>query len=258
MEYFDLHTFIGKEITPPGGAELVCKFLDQRYFSPRAKRFRYLEVASHTGALSRKVAELNLHEQIIGIDVSPFAVARGNHLCAQANLKNIEFQVQDVRDLDFEDSSFDYVDLGVAWGFFIDDRSQGLKECRRVVKPNGRVFCNNLFYVEMPPPDLFKEVERIVGLDLSLKKKFDYNFFYDLMSNDFELESELIIEYDGMFSQVEYEDNIRKHIKRTDASISKLSEEEQEIFVREYGKARSILRMNEDYCLSALQAWKPK
>lgn len=258
LNYFDFYTFIGKDIVPPGGTELASKFMDEVYFSTRSGRFKYLEVASHTGTLSRKIASLEKHEEIYGIDISPFAINRANQLCKRDGLKRIKYRVNNAEKLIFKDDYFDYVDLGIAFGFFIEDRIKCLEECKRVLKKDGRVFSNSLFYIDRPPELLVNEVERILGITLDRSIQYDYNFFCDLMCDSFELEKELIIEYDGAYSESDFEKYIRDEIKNTDAPIAKLSPDEQEIFIKEYAKNRHILQMNEEYCLSALQAWKIK
>jgi len=258
MNYFDLYTFIGKDIVPPGGTELTSKFMDEIYFFPKSNRFSYLEIASHTGALSRKIATLDKHNEIYGIDISSFAINRANKICERDGLRRIKYLVSDAEELPFEDDYFDFVDFGIAVGFFIQNRNKCLEECKRVLKKDGRVFFNSLFYVNQPPDLLTNEVERILGITLDRSIKYDYNFFLDLMSDSFELEKELIIEFDGSFKEWEFENHMRSEIKNTDAAIAKLSPDEQEIFIKEYAESRFILQMNEEYCLSALQAWKVK
>lgn len=258
LNYFDFYTFIGKDIVPPGGTELVSRFMDEVYFSTRPGPFKYLEVASHTGTLSRKLASLEKHEEIYGIDVSSFAINRANQISKRDGLKRIEYRINNAEKLKFEDDYFDYVDLGIAFGFFIQDRVKCLKECKRVLKKNGRVFFNSLFYIDRPPELLTNEVDRILGINLDRSVQYDYNFFFDLMCDSFELEKELIIEYEGTYNESDFEEHIRKEIKKTDAPVAKLSPDEQEIFIKEYAKSRYILQMNEEYCLSALQAWKIK
>jgi ubiquinone/menaquinone biosynthesis C-methylase UbiE len=258
LSYFDFYTFIGKDIVPPGGAELVSKFMDEAYFSSRSGHFKYLDVGSHTGTLSRKIASLGKHGGIYGIDVSQFSIDRANQICKRDGLKRIEYRVESAEKLKFEDEYFDYIDLGMAFGFFIQDKAECLKECKRVLKKDGRVFFNSLFYVDRPHELLATEVDRILGIDLDRSAQYDYNFFYDIMDDYFELEKELIIEYAGTYSEADFERSIREEIKNTDAAISNLSPNEQEIFIKEYAKSRYILQMNEQYCLSAIQAWKMK
>lgn len=258
LNYFDFYTFIGKDIVPPGGTELVSKFMNEAYFSTRSGRFKYLEVGSHTGTLSRKIASLGKHEKIYGVDISTFAVDRANQICKRDGLKRIEYQVDNAEKLKFKNNYFDYIDLGMTFGFFIENRVKCLEECKRVLKKDGRIFLNSLFYVERPHETLAAEVDQKLGITLDRSLKYDYNFFFDLMSEYFELEKELIVEYEGAYSESDFETNIRAEIRNTDAAIARLSPEEQEMFVKEYAKSRYILQMNEEYCLSALQAWKIK
>ncbi|MGO8534154.1 class I SAM-dependent methyltransferase [Rhizobium ruizarguesonis] len=257
MNYFDLHALVGKDITPPGGVELVTQFLQTRYFVNSKEPFRYLEVASNTGAVSRAIATLDLHAEIKGIDISEAAVDRANQLAKTKNLSRIDFSVQNAERLEFEDGYFDYVDIGVAWAFFLENRNACLAEAKRVLKQDGILIANNLFYVTKPPPSLTEEVARILELDLDRLPQYDYDYFFEAMSREFALDCELIVEYEGTLSVEDYAEDIRRLILGWDGSkLARASKEELDAVVSEYAEKRSILNLNDQYCLSALQGWR--
>jgi ubiquinone/menaquinone biosynthesis C-methylase UbiE len=258
MNYLDFHTFLGVDFSPPGGEELVSEFIDKVYFSSKPEGFNYLEAASHTGTLGRKLASLDKHNQIYGIDISSFAIQRANYLCSRDQLKRIEYQVQNLENLNFENDFFDFIDLGIASGFFLENREKCLEECVRVLSHDGVLFTNNLFYVETPPDELAFEVDRILGISIDRSIKYDYDFFHTFYSNYFVLDKELIIEYEGNFTKSDFEAYVREAIVSTDAPISCLPQDVQEVFIKEYSQKRYILRLNEEYCYSLLQAWKLK
>lgn len=154
MSFWDFYSFIGKDIDPPGGLEFVVDNLYNNYLK-KSKPFNYLDIASHTGLVSRTIAKFNLHNKIIGVDLSKSAIDRANYLCIQNNLKNIEFQHQDASNLSFTSNSFDFINAGISLGFFISNRNKCLKECHRLLTNNGKLFVNNLFYFT-PPPKILK------------------------------------------------------------------------------------------------------
>ena len=258
MKYFDLYPFIGKDLEPPGGVDLIREFMNELYFSEFPGRFRYLEVASHTGTLGRAIASLDVHDEIIGVDVAKIAIDRANYLVKRDGLKRIHYVVANAEDLPFDDESFDFVDLGIAFGFFIQNREKCLQECRRVLKPNGRIFINNLFYTEFPPSDLIFDMEKVLEIKLDQGCDYDYSFHYNYLSDFLDLEKELVLEFEGRFSKLEFANYIRKLISHSDAEVAKLSEEEQEQIVEAYAEGRYVLHKNEKYCQSALQSWKLK
>ena len=56
---------------------------------------------------------------------------------------NIEYQVADIQNLPFEDSSFDVV-IANAMLYHVPDLNKGLKEVRRVLKKGGAFYCSTL------------------------------------------------------------------------------------------------------------------
>ncbi|MBD3884633.1 methyltransferase domain-containing protein [Phormidium tenue FACHB-886] len=95
-----------------------------------------LDVACGTGELERLLAAENLHQQIVGVDLS-------ERMLAQARQKlqafpHINFQLATVRSLPFPDRSFDVVISANSFHYF-DDPLTSLQEMRRVLKSDGRL-----------------------------------------------------------------------------------------------------------------------
>lgn len=98
-----------------------------------------LDVATGTGHSAIALANhVGASGRVIGIDIAAdmLEVARAN--ITKAGLNNIELQLGDAENLNFEDGSFDKV-ICASGIFFLPDMLAGLKEWRRVTKPGGVV-----------------------------------------------------------------------------------------------------------------------
>jgi len=75
---------------------------------------------------------------VIATDVGPDMMSFAAELAAQQNLRNIEFREAAADSLPFADASFDIVTCRFGAMFF-PDLQRALRECRRVLKPGGKV-----------------------------------------------------------------------------------------------------------------------
>jgi demethylmenaquinone methyltransferase/2-methoxy-6-polyprenyl-1,4-benzoquinol methylase len=92
---------------------------------------RALDVACGSGKLAAELAQAAEGVEVVGLDFSPRMLE-----LARAAYPNIEFTEGDALDLPFPDSSFDAATI--AFGLRnLADPERGLKEMRRVVKPDG-------------------------------------------------------------------------------------------------------------------------
>lgn len=100
---------------------------------------RYLDVGCGTGDVALEILTQAPGSKVVGIDPSPGMLLHGQQKIKSAGLTDsISLLVGDVLDLRFEDNSFD----AAITSFCIrnvTDRTQGLREIRRVVRPGGRV-----------------------------------------------------------------------------------------------------------------------
>jgi demethylmenaquinone methyltransferase/2-methoxy-6-polyprenyl-1,4-benzoquinol methylase len=95
---------------------------------------RVLDLCCGTGELTRELARQSPRSEVIGADFSPkmLDIARGD---SPPFVKYIE---ADALDLPFQNEEFDA--LSVAFGVRnFEDTRRGLREMRRVLKPNGRL-----------------------------------------------------------------------------------------------------------------------
>jgi SAM-dependent methyltransferase len=130
---------------------------------------RVLDLASGVGDPALWVAKaVGPAGHVTGTDLGPGMISLAEELARMKGLKNIEFSEANPESLPFPDESFDVVTCRFGIMFF-PDQVQALKECRRVLKPGGRVvfvawgtkdqpFFNTtagiiLKYVQMPAPD---------------------------------------------------------------------------------------------------------
>jgi ubiquinone/menaquinone biosynthesis C-methylase UbiE len=128
-----------------------------------------LDLASGVGDPAIAIAEeVGPSGRVIASDLGPGMIGLAEEIARSKGLRNIEFRVADVEALPFPDDSFDLVSsrLGV---MFFPEQVKAFRECRRVLKPGGRVvfvvwgtreqpFLTATVdvvakYVEMPKPD---------------------------------------------------------------------------------------------------------
>ncbi len=128
-----------------------------------------LDLASGVGDPALSIAEaVGPSGHVTATDLGPGMIAFAEELAKKKRLGNIEFRVADVEALPFPDGSFDVVSCRFGIMFF-PEQVKAFRECRRVLKPGGRVafvvwgkreqpFLGTTIgvlmkYVEAPPPD---------------------------------------------------------------------------------------------------------
>jgi SAM-dependent methyltransferase len=100
---------------------------------------RVLDLASGVGDPALSIAEtVGPSGQVIATDLGPGMIRLAEELAHQRGLDQIEFRVADVESLPFPDELFDVVTCRFGIMFF-PDQLKALGECRRVLKPGGRV-----------------------------------------------------------------------------------------------------------------------
>ncbi|MFN8284716.1 MAG: bifunctional demethylmenaquinone methyltransferase/2-methoxy-6-polyprenyl-1,4-benzoquinol methylase UbiE [Chitinophagales bacterium] len=102
----------------------------------KSKPKQILDVATGTADLAIAEAKLN-PEKITGVDISEKMLAVGREKIK--NYPNIELQIGDSENLQFDDNSFDAVSVSFGVRNF-ENVTKGLTEMKRVLKPDGKVF----------------------------------------------------------------------------------------------------------------------
>jgi SAM-dependent methyltransferase len=128
-----------------------------------------LDLASGVGDPALSIAEaVGPSGHVTATDLGPGMIAFAQELAKKKGLRNIEFRVANVEALAFPDQTFDAVTCRFGVMFF-PEQVKAFRECRRVLKPGGRVafvvwgkreqpFLGAtvgvlMKYVEAPPPD---------------------------------------------------------------------------------------------------------
>jgi ubiquinone/menaquinone biosynthesis C-methylase UbiE len=98
---------------------------------------RVLDIATGRGAILFPVADqVGSHGEVIGIDISEPMVNETLLEIENRELKNVHVRVMDAEQLQFPDTSFDYVFCGLSI-FIFPQPLLALSEMRRVLKPGG-------------------------------------------------------------------------------------------------------------------------
>lgn len=130
---------------------------------------RVLDLASGVGNPALSIAEaVGPTGHVTATDLGPGMIAYAEELAKSKGLRNIDFRVADAESLPFPDRAFDVVTCRFGVMFF-PEQVKAFRECRRVLKPGGRVAFvvwgkrEQLFltatigvlmkYVEAPTPD---------------------------------------------------------------------------------------------------------
>jgi SAM-dependent methyltransferase len=100
---------------------------------------RVLDLASGVGNPALWIAEaVGPAGHVTATDLGPGMIAFAEELAKAQGLRNIDFRVADVEALPFPDNSFDVVSCRFGVMFF-PEQVKAFRECRRVLRPGGRV-----------------------------------------------------------------------------------------------------------------------
>ncbi len=106
---------------------------------------RVLDVATGTGEVLLAAADRSGENgQVVGIDLTAAMLERAAVAIRDRHLSNAELRQMDAEQLDLPDESFDVALSALALSSF-PNRNPALKECRRVLRPGGRLGLVNAF-----------------------------------------------------------------------------------------------------------------
>lgn len=132
-----------------------------------------LDVATGTGSLAIELGKKA--ESVVGIDLSDKILAVARRKC---NSNNVSFRQMDASQMDFEDDSFDVVTISLGLHDMpLEIRSAVLKESKRVLKPNGR-----LYILEHDLP----KNKFLASISATLIDTFESKYFLPFVKSDFQ------------------------------------------------------------------------
>jgi len=132
--------YLGPFLFEPYALDLVSRLQDKKYND-------ILEIACGTGRLTKHIASSVKHESLTATDLNPDMISVAKE---KVNDSRIKWMQADAQKLPFPDNSFDLVVIQFGVMFF-PDKSKGLKEAYRVLKPGGKLILNTWDRTENVP-----------------------------------------------------------------------------------------------------------
>jgi SAM-dependent methyltransferase len=115
---------------------------------------RILDAGCGSGSMAREIAKAASGSTVVGIDLRDKYIDYARRRAEVEGLRNLTFQTGDVRELPFEDGSFDIIwtKYLLQW---VADPMRAMREFARVLKPGGLLVSANFdgFAVTNEPPD---------------------------------------------------------------------------------------------------------
>ncbi|MBZ3906998.1 class I SAM-dependent methyltransferase [Streptomyces griseiscabiei] len=175
MDYSSFVGLIRERNRPSGGVRTVQEVAVQARIGSDS---RVLEIGSNTGFTSVNISLLT-GASVVGIDVNPNSVAEAESYAQLHGLSDqVQFQVQDARELAVEDASFDAVWVSNVVSF-VSDKARMLDEVTRVVKVGGTVIAVPIYYRRRPPQKIVDQVSEAIGTPVDVMSKNDWRAFYE-------------------------------------------------------------------------------
>ena len=150
FSYFGYDSAAVQEHYIAAEASLVADF-----FLPHLKSgMSLLDCGCGPGTITLGLANAVAPGEVVGIDLEPSMIERANALAKERQVPNVRFQVADIFQLPFPDSSLDAV-FTAAVLEHLDKPVDALQEIRRVLKPGGLVGVVSTDWGEplISPPD---------------------------------------------------------------------------------------------------------
>ncbi len=146
-----------------------------------------LDVAIGTGDLAIEILQKQKAQHVTGLDLSAEMMRLGAEKAARKGLgEQITFVEGSALDMPFADATFDAVTCGFGIRNF-SDLDKGLREMRRVLKPNGKLVILEFSYPSNPIIRwgynlYFSRIMPLIGRIIS-KDKTAYTYFYHSVNN---------------------------------------------------------------------------
>lgn len=181
MSYVDFVSSLNETNRPPGGKRTIRTILQNSFVN---KDSSVLEIGCNTGFSSIEIACV-AKCQVVGIDVNQISVKVANENSKSYLVSDkVKFQTGNVESLEFPNEYFDLIMGGgaIAW---VNNRSEAIEQCLRVLKPWGILSVVPFFYHTQPPTELLSELNKSLNISIQPWQK---EFWIDLfVTNGFEL-----------------------------------------------------------------------
>lgn len=247
LSYPDFVAFLGQKNSPPGGMTTLKKWMD---FSKITSSSHLLDLACSSGFSSRNII-LTVQCKAIGIDVCSSAIQIAQKEAKESHIdKFVTYHVADACYLPFEPKQFSHI-LGGCNFAFISDRERCLKECQRVLIPEGKLCIANFFYEEKPPENLLDQVYEMIGFRPS--SDWNYDWWKSFYSRQFSLEKEEILPL-----PVQTEQQLRQNVEQaihSSATLSAHNEEVKKVCYDRLLQIRKVLNQHRKYQKFSLSIW---
>lgn len=166
---YEFQGYIGAMTSPTFGGWKGTDTLIELLQIKEMKKPKLLELGCSTGYITRYVAQ-QIDCTIIGVDLSNFLINIAEEEAGKLNLNNIGFQSANIENLPFPDDSFDII-YGEAITALVPDPPKVIKECKRVLKPGGKIATLDLFMKESISDDFVEETNEIMSNVLGTQVK---------------------------------------------------------------------------------------
>jgi len=162
MEKIELEVF--EDFSRNNYRRWIIPLVDDALKEANLKAGLILDVGCGPGLLAKELASRSNKLQIVGIDVSPYAIKLAKKNCS--NLRNTIFKVGNVDKLPFADASFDLVICKDSLHHF-DDPKIALQNMCHILKKSGILYIQDLrrdlpMYLlkrAIPPDTVFKKLQ---------------------------------------------------------------------------------------------------
>lgn len=187
-DYSTMVGFTKERNRPSGGIRTISEFAIKAFIN---KDKKVLEVGSNTGFSMSNLAALT-GANCIGIDVNLNSIADAKLYANDLGVSHlVEFLEGNALDISFEDNAFDALWVSNVTSF-IENKEKAITEYLRVLKPNGIIGFAPIYYVDEPPIDLLRKVEKFIGAKINVRTLNDWK---KEIYNAGEKSNNILIEY---------------------------------------------------------------
>jgi|SRR5687768_11829309 len=178
LPYPEFLGHIGLDNTPPGGHVALWHWAE---YASIASSSTILDLACNTAWVSRTLVE-RFACRAYALDCARPPLLYATHVTPPES--RIRLIQGDASKLPFCSTTFTHIAAGSVFGFFTEPEA-ALRECERVLRPDGRLCIATFFYHSPPPPELTSVLEKYIGF--RPKEFWTRSFWRDFFATRFRL-----------------------------------------------------------------------